>query len=214
VTAAEPLLILGTRTFAVEVADLASESGFAVAGFVENMHPERCSETLEGLPIHWIEAVGELAETHRAVCGLGTTHRSRFADQAAEKGLRFATVLHPSARLARTSTLGEGAVVSVAVVVASHTRIGRHVLINRGSLIGHHTVIGDYVSVQSGANIAGSCTIGDATYIGMGAVVLDHLTIGAHSIVGAGAVVTQDVPDNVQVVGVPARVTKTGIEGR
>jgi acetyltransferase EpsM len=213
-TAAEPLLILGTRTFAVEVADLASESGFAVAGFVENMSPERCSETLDGFPIHWIEAVGRLAETHRAVCGLGTTLRSRFADQAAEEGLRFASVLHPSARLARTSSHGEGAVVSVAVVVAAHTRIGRHVLINRGSLVGHHTTIGDYVSIQSGANIAGSCTIGDATYIGMGAVVLDHITIGSHSIVGAGAVVTRDVPDNVEVVGVPARITKTGIEGR
>jgi acetyltransferase EpsM len=212
--AAQPLLILGTRTFAVEVADLASESGFAVAGFVENLDPERCSETLDGLPIHWIEAVSQLAGTHRAVCGLGTTHRSRFADQAAQEGLRFATVVHPSARLARTSSLGEGAVVSVAVVVAAHTRIGRHVLINRGSLIGHHTVIGDFVSVQSGANIAGSCTIGDATYIGMGAVVLDHITVGSHSVVGAGAVVTKDVPDNVQVMGVPARVTKAGIEGR
>jgi acetyltransferase EpsM len=214
VTTAEPLLILGTRTFAVEVADLASESGFAVAGFVENMNPERCSETLEDLPIHWIESVGKFAETHRAVCGLGTTHRSRFTDQAAEEGLRFATLVHPSARLARTSSLGEGAVVSVAVVVAAHTRIGRHVLINRGSLVGHHTVIGDYVSVQSGANVAGSCRIGDAAYIGMGAVVLDHITIGSHSVVGAGAVVTRDVPDNVQVVGVPARITKTGIDGR
>ena len=46
-----PLLVLGTRTLAVEVADLAGEAGFEVAGFVENMEPERCCEELEGLPL-------------------------------------------------------------------------------------------------------------------------------------------------------------------
>lgn len=48
----------------------------------------------------------------------------------------------------------------------------------------------------------------------MGATVVDRLTIGVESIVGAGAVVVEDVPPNVQVVGVPARITKRGIEGR
>ena len=48
----------------------------------------------------------------------------------------------------------------------------------------------------------------------MSAVVLDHLTVGASSVVAAGAVVVRDVPDHVQVVGVPARVVKTDIESR
>jgi acetyltransferase-like isoleucine patch superfamily enzyme len=80
-------------------------------------------------------------------------------------------------------------------------------------LVGHHTEVGDYASIMAGANVAGSCRIGEKTYVGMGAVVLDHVSIGWGSIVGAGAVVTADVPDNVQVVGVPARVVKEGVEG-
>jgi acetyltransferase-like isoleucine patch superfamily enzyme len=56
--------------------------------------------------------------------------------------------------------------------------------------------------------------IGDRTYIGMGAVILNSLTIGSRVVVGAGAVVTKDVPDGVQVLGVPARITKEGIDGR
>jgi len=210
-----PLLVLGTRTFAEEVADIASETpGWRVAGFVENMDPARAGDELAGLPVYWVDEIADLTDTHWGLSGLATTHRSRFTDQVAALGLRFATVVHPSARISPTSTLGEGTVVSVAVVVASHTAVGRHVIVNRGALIGHHTEIGDYVSIQPGANIAGSCAIGVGTYIGMGAVVLDHVSIGAHSIVGAGAVVTKDVPDNVQVVGVPARIVKENVEGK
>jgi acetyltransferase EpsM len=209
-----PLLVLGTRTLAVEIADVASETpGFRVAGFVENMDPDRALETLEGLPIHWIEDLGKLVETHVAVCGLATTHRSRFVEEAAAAGLGFATVVHPTARISPTSTVGEGAVVSVGVIVGSHTTLGSHVLANRGALVGHHTQVGDYVSIQPGANVAGACSIGDAAYVGMGAVVLDHLSVGAHAVVGAGAVVTRDVPGRAQVVGVPARIVKEGSEG-
>ena len=81
-------------------------------------------------------------------------------------------------------------------------------IVNRGALIGHHTTIEDYVTLGPGANVAGGCGIGQGTFVGMGAVILDGIRIGAHAVVGAGAVVTRDVPDHVQVMGVPARVIK------
>jgi len=210
-----PLLILGARSFASEVADLAAETpGFRVAGFVENLEPERCRETLDGLPVYWVEDVAALAKSHWAICGLGTTHRSRFITQVAAYGFSFARVVHPSARISAKSTVGEGTLVSAGAILAVSTHISRHVLINRGALIGHHTTLGEYVTVGPGANIAASCRIGAATYIGIGAIVIDHVTIGSHSVVGAGAVVTSDVPDNVLVVGVPARVVKENIVGK
>ncbi|HEV8712227.1 MAG TPA: acetyltransferase [Candidatus Binatia bacterium] len=214
-TSVLPLLILGTRTFAVEVADLVSEiPHLRLAGFVENLERERCGETLEGVPVYWVEEMARLAGSHWAVCALSTTHRSRFTEQVAAYGLRFATAVHPSARISTKTSVGEGTIISVGAILASHTRVGRHVIINRGALIGHHTEIGDYVSIQPGANIAGACRIGEAAYVGMGATVIDHITIGAHSVIGAGAVVTTDVPDHVLVVGVPARVVKENIAGK
>lgn len=210
-----PLLILGTRTLAVEIADVASEiPGLQVAAFVENLEPARCRETLEDLPILWVDDVAELAGSHLAVCALATTHRGRFVEQVARHGVRFATLVHPSARVSSTSSLGEGTLVSVGSIVASHARLGRHVIVNRGVLVGHHTRIDDYATLQPGANIAGACHIGAGTYVGMGAVVVDRVTIGAHAFVGAGSVVTKDVPDHVQVFGVPARVIRRNITGR
>ena len=205
---APPLLILGTTAFATEIAVVAEESGRRIAGFVENLDRTRCSETLEGLPVHWIDDVAGLKETHEAVCGLGTTRRSIFTEQAVERGLRFTTVIHPTAHVSTRTTIGEGSVVGAGVVAGAHTTVGRHVQLNRGSLIGHHTTIGDHTSVSPGANIAGSCEIGRGVFIGMGAIVIDHLSIGDESVVGAGAVVVADVPANVQVVGAPARIVK------
>jgi acetyltransferase EpsM len=208
-------LILGTRTLAVEIADIISESpDIQPAGFVENMEREKCSEKLEGLPVYWVDELEKLSKTHCAVCALATTHRKRFIEQVSAYNIPFATIVHPTARISAKSTLGEGTIVSAGVIIAAHTNLGRHVIVNRGALIGHHTKIGDYATIQPGANIAGLCNIADAAYIGMGAIVLGRISIGSHSIVGAGAVVTKDVPDNVQVVGIPAKIVKENIEGK
>ena len=208
------LLILGARTFAPVVADLVSEiRGFRVVAFVENLERDRCQSELEGLPILWVDDIAHLAESHVAVCALGSTQRQHFIEQVAAYDISFVTLVHPSANVSTKSRLNEGTVVSPASVISAFCQVGRHVLVNRGALIGHNVEIGDYVTVGPGANIAGFCHIGEATYVGMGAVVLNQLTIGAHCVVAAGALVNKDVPDNVVVAGSPARVVKTGVAG-
>ncbi len=148
------------------------------------------------------------------MCGLSTTFRSRFIRDAERIKLRFAQVIHPTAHVSRTARIGKGTVVGPGVIVAAHAVIGDHVYLNRGALVGHHSVLHDYVTVGPGANIAGCCQIAAATYIAMSAVILDGMRIGKHSVIGAGAVVTRDVPDHVQVVGIPARITQQGIPGK
>jgi len=213
--ATRPLLILGTHMLALEMADLISEmAGWHVEGFVENLDRERCSITIEGLPVHWIDDIGRFSPTHHAICGISTTFRTRFIEQASALGLPFATLVHPTARVSLKSTLGVGTFVSAGVIVAAHTTIGCHVFVNRGALIGHHATIGDYVTIQPGANVAGASQIGDRTYIGMAAVVLERIKIGSQSVVGAGSVVTSDLPDLVQAFGVPARIVKDPIDGK
>jgi sugar O-acyltransferase (sialic acid O-acetyltransferase NeuD family) len=207
-------VILGSYAFAVEVADLAEQAGVEVAGFVENWDRARCAQPLLGRPVTWIDDAAPLAARHEAVCAVGTTARLGFVEQAAAAGFRFGRLRHPSAIVAASSELGAGSIAGPGVIVAAATSIGRHVILNRGVLVGHHTRIGDYVTISPGANVAGKVTIGDGAYIGMGAIVLDSKTIGPGAVVGAGAVVTRDVPANVQVHGVPARVVREGVEGR
>ncbi len=51
--------------------------------------------------------------------------------------------------------------------------------------------------------------IGKNCRICAGAVIVGNIRVGDNAIVGANAVVTKDIPDNVVVAGVPARIIKT-----
>ncbi|MGF1507410.1 MAG: acetyltransferase, partial [Anaerolineae bacterium] len=83
----------------------------------------------------------------------------------------------------------------------------------RGCMVGHHTRIGAYSTISTGANIAGRVTIGQRAYNAMGAVNVTDIQIGPSSMVGAGALVTRDVPERVQVLGVPAMIAREDFDG-
>lgn len=209
------VVVLGSGRFAVEVADLVVQAGEdEVVAFVESWDRTKCDESLLGLPVRWIDDAAALAEGHRAVCGIGTTQRYVFVEQAIAMGFGFARIIHPSAVISPTAEIGDGCIVGAGAVVGASTRLFSHVILNRGALIGHHTIVGHFVTVSPGANVAGSVTIDDRAFIGMGALVLDHMRVGTGAIVGAGAVVTRDVPAHAQVQGVPARVTKENVDSR
>jgi len=210
-----PILILGTHYFAPEVDDLIEDTrGLEVVGFVENLDRTRCDRPICGKPVHWVDDLAHVDPRTHLLCAIGSTKRAKFIDDVARFRLPFARLIHPSARISRRSTVGEGSIASAGVIVAAGATIGRHVIMNRGVLIGHDTAIEDYVTISPGANIAGRCILGSQSYVAQGAVITDGLKIGRNSVVGAGAVVTRDVPDRVMVMGLPARIVKEGIDGR
>lgn len=107
-----------------------------------------------------------------------------------------------STQIDRSSSIGPG------VIIGPLTRIGRNCIINSGAIIEHETIIGDHSHVAPGAKIAGRVHIGNEAFIGIGAVIKENLKIGNNVTVGAGAVVINDIPDNVTVVGIPAKIIK------
>lgn len=77
--------------------------------------------------------------------------------------------------------------------------------------IGYPITIGNNVTIGHGAMVH-SASVGDGVLIGMGAIVLSGAEIGESALIGAGAVVTENmvIPAGAVVVGIPAKVIKSG----
>lgn len=140
------------------------------------------------------------------VCPDDPGRRSRLVEHYANVGFLFATLIDPQAIVSRFAVVGGGAIVKMGAHLSAAVTIGRNVVVNAYANLMHDVVVGDYTTVAPNAVVLGHVRIGSKAYIGSNSTILPGICIGARSIVGAGAVVTDDVPEDVTVAGVPARV--------
>lgn len=77
------------------------------------------------------------------------------------------------------------------IVVSNRAKVGKNCRIHPS------TSIGDY---------NGAPHIGDNVYIGPGSKIFGNIRIGNNVAIGANSVVNNDVPDNVTIAGVPAKI--------
>lgn len=122
---------------------------------------------------------------------------------------RFISVIHPTAVVSPSVSIGKGTVIFANVTIGANAVIGNHCAILASSVINHDVVINDYVSIASCAGVAGGVSIGSMSYIGSGAQVRENLTIGEKALVAMGAVVVKNVALNDTVLGCPAKKRET-----
>ncbi|NNU77666.1 hypothetical protein LOR37_05125 [Clostridium estertheticum] len=86
------------------------------------------------------------------------------------------------------------------------------ITIGDGVLIGHNVVLAtlnhDIDPRKRSTMHSAPIVIGKNVWIGAKATVVPNVTIGDGAVIAAGAVVTKDVPANVIVGGVPAKIIK------
>jgi serine acetyltransferase len=71
--------------------------------------------------------------------------------------------------------------------------------------------IGANCTFTTGTLIASGCkSVGDNVYFGAGCKIIGDVTIGNNVVVVANSVVLTDVPDNITIMGVPARIKLPG----
>jgi acetyltransferase EpsM len=186
----------------------AAGSAQALLGFVD---PELCEETSLRLGVPRLGGEDALVRHPGALGILGfAALETRSTREKAVRRLTpmlggWAVVVHSSAWVSPTATVGEGTVVMAGAVVQTGARIGEHCVINTGAIVEHDVVLGEHAQLAPGATVGGAARIGAQTYIGLGAVVRDHIAVGDGATVGMGAVVVRDVAAGARVMGVPAR---------
>jgi acetyltransferase EpsM len=210
----EKLIIWGASGHALVVADAARASGdYEIAGFIDDVHPERsgvefCGATILGgrEQLDLLPAQG----VNKLIMGIGDCRaRLELSEFARGKGFQLVTVIHPRACVAMDASVGRGTVILAGAVVNSATRIGENVIVNTSASVDHECSIEDGVHIGPGVHLGGRVSIGRRTWVGIGATVIDRASIGADVVIGAGAVVVSDnIPDGVLAYGIPARVVK------
>lgn len=209
----QKLVIWGASGHALVVADAVRASDdYEIAGFIDDVHPERSGEEFCGAAILGGREQLDVLPAQgvsKLVFGFGDCRaRLKLSQFAREKGFQLATVIHPKAFVATSASLGGGTVILAGVIVTAATRIGENVIVNTSASVDHECLIEDGVHIGPGAHLGGRVFVGRAAWVGIGATVIDRASIGAEAVIGAGAVVVSNIPAGVLAYGIPARVVK------
>lgn len=144
-----------------------------------------------------------------AVIGVGQTKQSLIRQQLYEKcvriGFELLRVIHPSAILSDTVSLGRGIQLMAGVILNPHTNLGENVVVNTGSSIDHDCCVGSHSFIGPGVTISGGVKIGNGVFIGAGTTIIQGVEIGDGAVIGAGSTVLSSIRAGALAVGTPCK---------
>lgn len=139
----------------------------------------------------------------------GTVLRKQMNDKAESMGGKLISIISKYAYIGSFDVdLENGLNIMHGAWISNSVKIGKGTLLNAYVKIHHDTTIGEYTEIAPSVTILGACNIGSFVSIGASATLLPKINIGNNVVIGSGSIVTKDVPDNVMVYGVPAKIIK------
>ena len=112
---------------------------------------------------------------------------------------RWESIVHPTAVIASTTSVGIGCIFFPQVPVSVDTKLGDFGLYYIHSTVCNDCVVGDFVSMMSKASISERAEIGDGCFLAAGSCVNPHKVLGKYVKVGVEAAVSKDYGDNAEV---------------
>lgn len=207
------ICIFGASGFSKEVADVSADMGYQEIIFID-IQPR--SDTFFGFRLISEDNIGKYAANDfHFIIGIGNNKlRQNIYERFAH--LKYVNIIHSTASMG----IGQknrfdhsiGNIITAGVRMTNDIKLGNFGIYNLNCTIGHDCVIEDFINIAPSANISGNVHIKSCAYIGANATILQgkaidkKLIIGENATVGAGAVATKDVPPNVIVKGIPARI--------
>ena len=210
---ARKFVLWGGTGHSVVLQELMSDAGDEIIAIFDNNTD--LESPFENVPIYYGKEAFELwwdenkdDDTYFviAIAGWNNAPRLEYHEYLKAFGLKPATLVHPSAFVAKNATLGEACNIMTHATICARTTLEKSVIVNSGSIVDHESTLRQGVHVSAGCNIGALVDIGENTFVGIGATIMSYLKVGQNVFVGAGAVVLRDIPDNAVVYGVPAKI--------
>lgn len=208
------IFIVGAGGHGRVCSEIAESAGFDIAGFIDI--PRRPGERINDKQLTY-RTLDEFASQDGArdawvFIAISSNLERLIAIQSAKTlGLHVATLVHPSAVLSRTCSVGYGTVIMPGSIVNANTAIGIGCILNTASTIDHDCRVEDGAQIAPGVHAASNVLFGLRCFVGTGASIKQCIEIGRDAIVGCGAAVIRNVAGGTTVAGNPARIIKKTI---
>lgn len=203
------LLILGAGGHGKVVAETAIATGkWNTISFLDNNSD--LSEVLD-LPVlgGFDSYQDHLGIYKSAFVAIGNNkNRLLWLEKLEKAGYQIPSIIHPFSVVSNYSEIGLGSIIMPGVVVNANSIISEGCILNTSSTVDHDCMLENGVHVSPGVNVSGTVHIKKCTWLGVGSKVSNNISIGSNVIVAAGSTVIHDIPDNVMVAGVPAKIKK------
>ena len=204
------ILIVGAGGFGREVLQWARDAWpehvSRIAGFLSaergRLDHHACSLEIIGDPDRYEPQSGDAL---LLAIGIPVIRR-QVAESLRLRGAMFLTLVHPTAIVAPTATIGEGSVICPYAIVSDAARVGAFVLMNYHSSLGHDASAGDHAVLSPYATLGGNSHIGEDVFMGLHASVGPGKRIGTRSKVSANSCALSDAPPESIIYGAPGRV--------
>lgn len=193
------LVIYGAWYFSRVAAEAAQSLGYQLLGRVDPAPPAQ-TRVLAAVP-----------DDCEIFVAIGDNHlRETVALELQRRGRKLATLVHPTAVVSPSASVGDGCYVAELAVVRSNARLDAGVVLQAGAVVSHDVSVERFASFGPNAACASKSHVGARCTVGVGASIRPDIRIGEDSTVAAGAAVLRSCEPGTTLVGNPARATRPG----
>jgi sugar O-acyltransferase (sialic acid O-acetyltransferase NeuD family) len=139
------------------------------------------------------------------ICSIGGSSRQKCMEEIVNRGGKFLTMIHTTARLGTNVQIGEGTIVGAFTSIGADAKVGKYNLIQSYTVIGHDSVIGDWNRIDTHVTLVGGTIVHNEVNIHTSAMISHNVTIEDNSRVAACSFVIRKVKAGTTVMGNPAK---------
>lgn len=112
--------------------------------------------------------------------------REKLHVRVREAGFELLSVIHPTAFVSPTATLGPGSAVMAGAVVGTEAQLGEGVIVNCGATVDHHCRVDAFGHLGVNACMAGGSVLGHRAWMQAGSALGYGVQVDGCAVLGAG----------------------------
>lgn len=207
------ILLIGCGGHSRFVLSILKNINYKIAGLIDITQNFNPKEVIMNTPV--IGSSDNLNEFRKigykeVVLSIGSNaERKELYEKVITLDFILPNIVHSSAVIDDTASLGVGNVVGPNVVIGAEVNIGSNNIINSSAIIEHQSIIGNHSHISLSSTLCGSVKIGNEVFIGANSTINENLCIANNTLIGSGTNIIRNIfKTDLTLVGNPGRTSK------